>query len=117
MGPGHRVLTKLRARHAETAGSTYGINGQTGDIVDMQELGVWEPYAVKVRRPCTACWLLLRLQVGTLPSAAPPGCAPPAVSARLAPARQHLAVCCTARCTATPACSTTLAPIESAGQL
>ena len=47
----HRsVLTKLRAKHAETPNSTFGINGNTGDIVDMQELGVWEPYAVKVRR-------------------------------------------------------------------
>lgn len=44
-----RTLTKLRAKHAETPNSTFGINGNTGDIVDMQQLGVWEPYAVKVR--------------------------------------------------------------------
>lgn len=46
-----RVLTKLRAKHAEAENSTFGINGHTGDIVDMQELGVWEPYAVKVPLP------------------------------------------------------------------
>lgn len=44
----HRTLTKLRAKHAETPNSTFGINGNSGDIVDMQQLGVWEPYAVKV---------------------------------------------------------------------
>ena len=44
------MLTKLRAKHAETVNGTFGINGHTGEIVDMQELGVWEPYAVKVRR-------------------------------------------------------------------
>jgi chaperonin GroEL (HSP60 family) len=43
-----RTLTKLRAKHAETPNSTFGINGNSGDIVDMQQLGVWEPYAVKV---------------------------------------------------------------------
>ena len=43
-----RTLTKLRAKHAEQKNCTFGINGITGDIVDMKELGVWEPYAVKV---------------------------------------------------------------------
>ena len=43
-----RTLTKLRAKHAETPNSTFGINGNSGEIVDMQQLGVWEPYAVKV---------------------------------------------------------------------
>mmetsp|Transcript_16990 Transcript_16990/g.50706 ORF Transcript_16990/g.50706 Transcript_16990/m.50706 type:complete len:561 (+) Transcript_16990:302-1984(+) len=59
-----RVLTKLRAKHAEAENSTFGINGHTGDIVDMQELGVWEPYAVKVQTIKTAieaACLLLRI--------------------------------------------------------
>ena len=56
----HRTLTKLRAKHAETPNSTFGINGNSGDIVDMQQLGVWEPYAVKVPTPlfpqyCVMC--------------------------------------------------------------
>ena len=46
-----RTLTKLRAKHAETPNSTFGINGNSGEIVDMQQLGVWEPYAVKVMHP------------------------------------------------------------------
>jgi T-complex protein 1 subunit gamma len=43
-----RTLTKLRAKHAEEPGCSYGINGETGEIVDMKALGIWEPYAVKV---------------------------------------------------------------------
>ena len=49
-----RTLTKLRAKHAETATSTFGINGLTGEIADMKELGVWEPYEVKVQTMKTA---------------------------------------------------------------
>eukprot|EP00887_Chlorella_sp_A99_P000807 scaffold5.g807.t1 len=59
-----RTLTKLRARHAEEEGCTAGINGNTGAIVDMKELGVWEPYAVKVQTIKTAveaATLLLRI--------------------------------------------------------
>ena len=46
-----RPLTKLRAKHAEPDGASFGINGITGEITDMKDLGVWEPYAVKVRWP------------------------------------------------------------------
>ena len=49
-----RTLTKLRAKHAEVATSTYGIDGLTGQIADMKELGVWEPYEVKVQTMKTA---------------------------------------------------------------
>ena len=44
-----RTLTKLRAKHADEPGSSWGINGDTGDVVNMKELGIWEPLAVKVR--------------------------------------------------------------------
>ena len=47
-----RTLTKLRAKHADSTDCTFGLNGHTGEIVDMKELGVWEPYAVKVVHPC-----------------------------------------------------------------
>lgn len=57
-----RTLTKLRAKHAEAGGSSWGINGHTGQVTDMKELGVWEPYAVKVQTIKTAvesaCMLL-----------------------------------------------------------
>ena len=52
--PPRRTLTKLRAKHAETATSTFGIDGLTGQIADMKELGVWEPYEVKVQTMKTA---------------------------------------------------------------
>jgi T-complex protein 1 subunit gamma len=48
-----RVVTALRAKHAE-GGSTWGINGNTGEPVDMRTLGVWEPYSVKVQTIKTA---------------------------------------------------------------
>jgi len=63
-----RTLTKLRAKHAEAAeaGQTcsFGINGESGDIVDMKELGIWEPLAVKTQTFKTAiesATMLLRI--------------------------------------------------------
>ncbi len=44
-----RTLTKLRAKHADDPGCPFGINGDTGEVVDMRELGIWEPLQVKVR--------------------------------------------------------------------
>ncbi|CAH0381681.1 unnamed protein product [Bemisia tabaci] len=58
-----RTLTALRAKHA-TGGSTWGINGETGQLVDMKELGVWEPLSVKLQTYKTAvetAILLLRI--------------------------------------------------------
>ena len=64
-----RVLAQLRAKHAEGAGSaqagqgsqsgggggsTWGINGETGVVVDMRKYGVWEPEAVKLQSIKTA---------------------------------------------------------------
>jgi len=65
-----RTVTQLRAKHAsfhndaanvegEGAGAVmkpcnWGINGTTGDIVDMEELGIWEPFSVKVQTIKTA---------------------------------------------------------------
>ena len=51
-----RTLTKLRAKHADSTDCTFGIDGNSGKIVDMKELGVWEPYAVKVLN-CISCHL------------------------------------------------------------
>jgi len=44
-----RTLTNLRAKHAKGANPTWGINGETGALADMNELGIWEPVAVKVQ--------------------------------------------------------------------
>lgn len=58
-----RVVTSLRAKHAE-GHYTYGIDGDTGAIVDMKEFGIWEPEAVKLQSLKTAiesACLLLRV--------------------------------------------------------
>jgi len=41
-----RVITELRSKHA-AGKTTFGIDGDKGTIVDMNELGVWEPVVVK----------------------------------------------------------------------
>jgi T-complex protein 1 subunit gamma len=48
-----RILTSLRAKQVEGK-SSYGINGDTGEVVDMREYGVWEPEAVKLQSIKTA---------------------------------------------------------------
>lgn len=49
-----RVLTELRAKHANGEHTNFGIDGEKGVIADMEVLGVWEPYAVKVQTIKTA---------------------------------------------------------------
>jgi len=49
-----RTLTKLRMKHLEPEGSTWGVNGHTGLVVDMKSLGAWEPRSVKVQAIKTA---------------------------------------------------------------
>lgn len=57
-----RTMTALRAKHAHGENPTVGIDGNTGAITDMKELGIWEAYAVKVQTIKTsveaACMLL-----------------------------------------------------------
>ncbi|KAF2202536.1 t-complex protein-like protein 1 gamma subunit [Delitschia confertaspora ATCC 74209] len=65
-----RVLTELRAKHAETGedgesiGSSWGIDGDSGKCVDMRTYGVWEPMAVKeqsIKTAVESACLLLRV--------------------------------------------------------
>lgn len=59
-----RTVTQLRAKHAsacdeaeksgEAQPCNWGINGTTGELVDMEELGIWEPFSVKVQTIKTA---------------------------------------------------------------
>eukprot|EP00541_Cyclophora_tenuis_P019005 CAMPEP_0116540792 /NCGR_PEP_ID=MMETSP0397-20121206/138_1 /TAXON_ID=216820 /ORGANISM="Cyclophora tenuis, Strain ECT3854" /LENGTH=305 /DNA_ID=CAMNT_0004064691 /DNA_START=176 /DNA_END=1093 /DNA_ORIENTATION=+ len=52
-----RAVTALRAKHAAAAENEqcwWGINGDTGDLVSMEELGIWEPFSVKVQTIKTA---------------------------------------------------------------
>ena len=34
--------------------TTWGVNGETGELVDMKELKIWEPLAVKLQTVKTA---------------------------------------------------------------
>jgi len=61
-----RSLTALRAKHAHDVEKNvnWGINGETGAIADMSELGIWEPLSVKLQVYKTAietAILLLRI--------------------------------------------------------
>ncbi|KAK5108539.1 T-complex protein 1 subunit gamma [Meristemomyces frigidus] len=61
-----RLLTSLRAKHAEQLSGvcSWGIDGEAGKVVDMKELGVWEPQAIKLQSLKTAvesACLLLRV--------------------------------------------------------
>ncbi|XP_076443647.1 T-complex protein 1 subunit gamma-like [Babylonia areolata] len=59
-----RTLTALRAKHAQGQKNTWGIDGNTGNIVDMSEFGIWEPLSVKLQVYKTAvetAILLLRI--------------------------------------------------------
>jgi len=49
-----RQLTELRAMHADGENSSWGINGETGDLVDMNTLQIWEPFSVKTQTIKTA---------------------------------------------------------------
>ncbi|NWS77679.1 TCPG protein, partial [Crotophaga sulcirostris] len=59
-----RVLTSLRAKHTQEGSQTWGVNGESGALADMKELGIWEPLAVKLQTYKTAvetAVLLLRI--------------------------------------------------------
>ena len=50
-----RTLTQLRTKHMEATGPcAWGINGMTGELVDMNEYGIWEPFSVKAQTIKTA---------------------------------------------------------------
>uniref|UniRef100_A0A671L3G2 T-complex protein 1 subunit gamma n=1 Tax=Sinocyclocheilus anshuiensis TaxID=1608454 RepID=A0A671L3G2_9TELE len=59
-----RVLTSLRAKHTQEGNTSWGINGETGTLAEMEQLGIWEPLAVKAQTYKTAvetAILLLRI--------------------------------------------------------
>jgi T-complex protein 1 subunit gamma len=59
-----RVLTELRAKHAEGKNQSWGIDGVKGTLADMMGLGVFEPYSVKaqtIKTSIEAACLLLRV--------------------------------------------------------
>jgi len=81
-----RKQTQLRAKHAGGANVTWGIDGEKGELADMNVLGVWEPLTVKTQTIKTAvesASMLLRIdeivsgthkkeKKGAAPAAPPP---------------------------------------------
>lgn len=58
-----RTLTELRAKHAR-GNTTHGVDGNTGQVRDMKEVGIWEPFHVKAQTLKTAiesATMLLRI--------------------------------------------------------
>lgn len=62
-----RVITNLRSKHAQSAGSAgynFGIDGNTGEVADMLKAGVVDSYAVKqqqIRSSIESAAMLLRI--------------------------------------------------------
>eukprot|EP00993_Chasmostoma_nieuportense_P000048 NODE_1044_length_1689_cov_260.431498_g802_i1.p1 GENE.NODE_1044_length_1689_cov_260.431498_g802_i1~~NODE_1044_length_1689_cov_260.431498_g802_i1.p1 ORF type:complete len:284 (+),score=103.19 NODE_1044_length_1689_cov_260.431498_g802_i1:727-1578(+) len=59
-----KLTTELRAKHAKGASPQWGIDGHKGVLANIAELGVLEPFAVKVqtlRTSIEACCMLLRI--------------------------------------------------------
>lgn len=59
-----RIITELRAKHAEKGNSYFGIDGNRKKIADMFAENIWEPIAVKlqvVKTSIEASCLLLRI--------------------------------------------------------
>lgn len=43
-------MTALRAKHAtDESNWTWGVNGITGELVDMKELNIWDPLTVRLQ--------------------------------------------------------------------
>ena len=56
-----KQLTTLRAKHHQQPDQfSWGIDGETGQLVDMHTYGVWEPIAVKMQTIKTAIEVSLR---------------------------------------------------------
>lgn len=59
-----RLMTDLRTKHLSEGNHTWGVNGTTGEMADMNKLGIWEPYCVKAQTLKTAiesACLILRI--------------------------------------------------------
>jgi len=44
----------VQAKHATEGCTSWGVNGENGEIVDMTDYGVWEAYSVKAQTYKTA---------------------------------------------------------------
>ena len=44
----------FQAKHTDGSNKTWGVNGESGVIADMTDLGIWEPFSVKMQTYKTA---------------------------------------------------------------
>ncbi len=49
-----RLMTDLRTKHLQPGQSSWGVNGNTGEVADMNDLAIFEPYCVKSQTLKTA---------------------------------------------------------------
>jgi T-complex protein 1 subunit gamma len=59
-----KTITELRAKHSLGKNLTWGVDGNTGKLVDMEELGIWDPYVVKsqtIKTSIESACMLLRI--------------------------------------------------------
>lgn len=49
-----KYATYVQAKHATEGCMSWGVNGETGEIADMKDYGVWEAYSVKAQTYKTA---------------------------------------------------------------
>lgn len=49
-----KLLLLLQAKHTQEGNTSWGVNGETGTLADMTQLGIWEPLAVKAQTYKTA---------------------------------------------------------------
>merc|ERR1712139_471743 len=59
-----RVITDLRSRHGETGSSQFGLDGETGQVVDVVKSGILDSYAVKqqvIQSSIESAAMLLRI--------------------------------------------------------
>lgn len=47
-------LLLFQAKHTQEGNTSWGVNGETGTLADMEQLGIWEPLAVKAQTYKTA---------------------------------------------------------------
>ncbi|KAM9907744.1 hypothetical protein OXX69_006310, partial [Metschnikowia pulcherrima] len=58
-----RILSQLRAKHAQGE-HTFGVDGDLGKVVDMNDYGIWEPEVIKqqsIKTAIESACLLLRV--------------------------------------------------------
>lgn len=43
------ICDHFQAKHAVDGNTAWGVDGESGNIVDMNEFGIWEPFSVKAQ--------------------------------------------------------------------